>query len=128
MKTLTNQTIFFGIIALLIYLLFFFDRNIAFYIHNHFSGTLTENIGSGVSVAAYNGFYKLGMAVSFFLIIGFWYRAPRPVWTKYQLSFLRIADKWQTMQILQTQACQISIRRLYQLTQGSTRNKILFSS
>jgi membrane-associated phospholipid phosphatase len=62
---------------------FYFDKRILLYIHRHISGTIVHDISSNISMAAYNVFYKLGMAVSFVLIIVFYFRSPRPKWTVY---------------------------------------------
>ncbi len=87
MKNIKRNTIVYGIITLIVYLLLFFliDKSIITYVYDNFDGTATTVISEYISLGATNSFYKLGLMASFILIIVLQYKKPCPQWANYLL-------------------------------------------
>ena len=87
MKNIESNTIVFGIATFIIYIMFFFlfDKPIDTYININLSGSFVENISRIISLGANSSYYKLGLSISFILIIVLYIGKWNSKWTSYLL-------------------------------------------
>jgi len=71
MKRLTYNTLIFGVIALVVYLVFFlfFDKEISHKVNDHLAGTKAQHIGTIVSTFAFGAYYRFLIALGFLVVV-----------------------------------------------------------